>query len=408
MFSLVVRMYQALEQPDVVGNVFEYEGHSTQETVELIRQVAELPQQFGSFQICNVVGNNVEIEFSLGATGEYGRFHKNIEAFIAATPSLAWGKPPKEYYINDINFYSCGNSVPEVVQRIRDVCEFIRLLSLLASDKANDESKSSINRLIFVLAADGKSPAKTLALLPRVNVNLLTKRIPHLNHFRALMSDDRKNQIHVEERRSILRLTIADMIDTFVDDATVFDSLAMRWDEVLIKYRYNVLAFLHQFSFEKVRKEIATAQIEYATKLSTVLGDVAGKLLALPLSFAGLLLLRKASELDEFVIYTLGLAVITVVLWGVLINQWIQAQRLGESFQIVFSQYDDKLPKKLREPIAKAKAALGIQQRVLIGTFFIFVVVATIPIIGVAWYAAIKFDFGPFAFFFSTTPTDLL
>lgn len=406
MFSMVVRMYRALGRPDVVGDVFEYEGHATPETVEQINQVNELPQHFGFFQRRNVIGDQVDIEFSLAATREYGRFHNNVAAFIAATPSLAWGNPPEEYYICDIDFYSYDDKVPEIVQRMRDACEFIRLLAKLASDNASEESKSSVNRLIFVLAADGKSPAKTLALLPRIRENLLAKRIPHLNHLRALMSEDRKNQIHVEERRSIMRLTIADSIDTFGDEANVFDSLIMKWDEVLTKYRYNVLAFLHQFSFEKVRKEIATAQIEYATKLSAVLGDVAGKLLALPLSFAGLLLLRNASALDEFVIYTLGLVVITVVLLGILINQWIQTQRLGDSFQIVFSQYDDKLPTKLHVPIAKAKSALGIQQRVLRWTFIIFAIVATIPLLGAAWYAAIKFGVGPLTFFFSTKTTD--
>lgn len=406
MFSMVVRMYRALERPDVVGNVFEYEGHATRETIEQINQVNELPQHFGFFQRRNIIDNQIDIEFSLAATREYGRFHSNVAAFIAATPSLAWGNPPEEYYICDIDFYSFDYKVPEIIQRMRDACEFIRLLTKLASDNASDESKPSVNRLIFVLTADGKSPAKTLAILPRVRENLLAKRIPHLNHLRALMSEDRKNQIHVEERRSIMRLTIADAIDTFGDQANAFDSLIMKWDEVLTKYRYNVLAFLHQFSFEKVRKEIATSQIEYAMKLSAVLGDVAGKLLALPLSFAGLLLLRNTTTLDEFIIYTLGLVVITIVLLGILINQWIQAQRLGDSFQVVFSQYDDKLPKKLQIPINKAKSSLNTQQRVLRCTFIIFAIVATIPLLGVAWYAATKFGFGPFTFFLYTKTND--
>ena len=106
MFSMVVRMYRALERPDVVGNVFEYEGHATRETVEQINQVNELPQHFGFFQRRNIIDNQIDIEFSLAATREYGRFHSNVAAFIAATPSLAWGNPPEEYYICDIDFYS--------------------------------------------------------------------------------------------------------------------------------------------------------------------------------------------------------------------------------------------------------------------------------------------------------------
>lgn len=385
MFSQVVTLYRALGLPKVNGGVFEYRGEVSPETLAVVIEVNEISDKYGFFKEFGISGNSVEIEYSLPATGDHGRFHDSLEAFIKATPSLSRGLSPKDFYICDMNFYSGDDLIPLPIQRLRDVCEFIHLLSKLASQSVQ-EGEHEKNHLTFILVADGKSPAKTLELAPNVNTAMLGTPLRHLNVLRALLSDAKKNNIHIEERKAIMRLAVAEVIDSAVEKTNIFEALVLKWNDVLLKYRHNVLAFIHQFSFEKIRKEIATAQIDYATKLSGVLGDIAGKFLALPISFAGFLLLRKTTDSGEIVIYSMGFFVITITMIGVLVNQWLQVRRLDESFQMVFSQYDDKLPAKLQIPIAKAKSSLGFQSRVLMATFSVFIVIALIPAVGALYY----------------------
>jgi len=180
-----------------------------------------------------------------------------------------------------------------------------------------------------------------------------------------------------------MRLAIADILNSVVGEVERFQYLVKNWGDVLSKYHHNFLAFIHQYSFEKVRKEIATTEIEHATKLSAVLGDISGKLLALPVSLAAIILLRKANSNEEFAIGFIGLACVSLIFIGILINQWLQVRRLRGSFEVIFSQYDvSKFPLKLSKPISNARRNADIQYFTLVVTFIIFGVLALLPLGG--------------------------
>ena len=214
--------------------------------------------------------------------------------------------------------------------------------------------------------------------------------IPHLNLLRALLSGGIDNKIYIEERRMIMQTAIAETLDSAPEKGNDFLFLVKNWREVLRRYKHNFQAFFHQFSFEKTRKEIATTEIEHATKLSGVLGDIAGKLLALPVSLGGLLLLRKATSIEEFIVLSIGLVVASAIFLGILYNQWLQVCRIRNAFTIVFGQYDKKLdafPKSLRTPIRNAHDSIAHQGKVLKNTFYLFGFFAVLPVFGVAYIA---------------------
>jgi hypothetical protein len=380
MFSKVVELYRALGRPSVSNASFVATGTFPPETIALINEVDQLPDHFGFFSEKDISGGSVDVEFMLPES-EAGRFHATMADFIASTPSLNFGEIPKNFYISDIDYAFGDALIPSVIQSLFDLCRLVRSLSLLASEyKHEDEAKVGENRLFFVLAADGKSPAKTLAITVRLDERLLKFPLPHLKLLEVMVSEGVKNEIHIEERRTIMRLAIADTLAIPDEKPDMFPYLVSHWREVLSKYRHNVLAFVNQYSFEKVRKEIATAEIDHATKLSAVLGDIAGKLLALPISFAAVIALRKASSREEFWVIFVGLVVVSIIFIGILLNQWLQVRRLRGSFDIIFGQYDEAaFPKKLRTPIKTARQNINVQYRILGGTFVVFGVLALLP-----------------------------
>jgi hypothetical protein len=392
MFAKVVQLYRTLGRPSVTHNSFSYEGALTAEQIEFIKEVSQLPGHFGYFQTNRLIGTNYDVEYSLPAS-EHGAFYSSVKEFVDLTPSLNFGSVPKEFYIIDLDYYSGDPSHPEVIVQLQALCRFIKALSELAAEGgAAQPDFSNDNRLLFVLAADGKSPAKTLAVPVRVSFDLLGAKLAHARILELIVSDTKKNGIHMEERRAIMRMAIAEILSPIDDSDSMFKVLVTQWRKVLAKYHHNLLAFINQYSFEKVRKEIATAQVDHATKLSAVLGDIGAKLLALPVSFAAIILLRKASTVEEFWVIFAGMVTVSIIFVALLLNQWIQVERIRNSFDLVFGQYDDNaFPKKLRAPIASAKKNIRHQYVILLGTFIVFGVLAIVPAVAaiVIWRIAV-------------------
>lgn len=381
MFAKIVELYRALNRPPIENESLVFEGICTPEIIHLIEHVAGFANHFGYFEDKIISDEHVTIDFRIPSTEYGGRFHSSVGDFIAATPSLNFGRIPQSYYIVDLDYFSGDDFSPPVMASLFELCRFVRAISLLGAEHTYGVNTAfAENRLFFVLAADGKAPAKTLSIVVHIEERLLQYSLVHLRFLDLLVSEEMKNEIHIDERRMIMRLAVADALSIPDEPTELFGYLVSHWSEVLSKYRHNLLAFVNQYSFEKVRKEIATAEIDHATKLSGVLGDIAGKLLALPVSLAALLLLRKASTSEEFWIIFAGLWVVTIIFVGILWNQWLQVSRLKGSFEIIFGQYDGSaFPKKLRAPIAKARRAIKHQYRVLGCTFGVFGILALIP-----------------------------
>lgn len=387
MFDQVIALYRGLGRPRVEGGRYSFKGKIGDHTRPLLAVLEELPERYGQAELYPAEEGCLDLEFSFPAN-EYGGTHDDIDVFLRNSPSLNVGLIPSAFYILDIDYCSGDPVKPEVLQRLDECCEFIRLLGKLATDPCA-ESADPTQRLVFVLSADGKAPPQTLTLRVKVTPRLLASPIPHLSLLRALVnpSNTDRRSPHIEERRMILQSAIAEVLASAVS-VQAFEFLVLNWSRVLSIYRHNLRAFLCEYSFDKVRKEIASTEIEYATKLSGVLGDVAGKLLGLPIAAGGGVLLVKASGVSEFVIVAVSLITVSVIFLLVIWNQWLQFRRLGDTSSFIFQQYESKLttyPVKLRQPIIQGREMLLRQARFLKRTLFVVGVIAIIPTLFVCW-----------------------
>ena len=84
--------------------------------------------------------------------------------------TLNVGLIPSAFYVFDIDYCSGDPVKPEVLQRLDECCEFIRLLGKLAMDPCAEGAEPT-ERLVFVLSADGKAPSQTLTLRVKVAPN---------------------------------------------------------------------------------------------------------------------------------------------------------------------------------------------------------------------------------------------
>ncbi|MEF9672871.1 hypothetical protein QNM99_13940 [Pseudomonas sp. PCH446] len=72
-------------------------------------------------------------------------------------------------------------------------------------------------------------------------------------------------------------------------------------------------------------------------------GDIAGKMLALPVSLAALVALHNTKSRFEAFILIVGLGIVAVVLLAILHNQRLQVERLLHSFNVIFDDFKGKI-----------------------------------------------------------------
>lgn len=383
MFLTVVQLYRLLGRPSIEDDKILYHGICTPEIKACVAECKILHERYGSLVECEEEAGKIEVEFHLPASN-IGRFHKDFKSFIAATPTLGKGIIPENFYIVKDDWSttdSCSNSNYESVL---SCCELIKGLCGLVT-VVDSQSSSSHHNIFFALPADGNRKPKTFVLETKVDESILGLSLRHVRLVSLLVVATNENKIHPEERKLIFSTAIADVIEQAGDNTHVFSFLLKHWDEVLQKYWLNLQSYIHGFSFDKVRAELAKAELEYGSKLSAVLSDMAGKLLALPVSLAGVVLLNKATDTIEIASISAGILMVALIFWGVLWNQWLNIRRLNGSLDVTFEVFDKKLesyPVNLQKLLRKTRGEINAQRGFLIFTLWFFFLLAFLPTLG--------------------------
>lgn len=380
MFSDMVALYRAIGSPVIKDNVACYEGALTTVIKAALKTCENIQPQFGKIQHYEVVQEDeVEIELRLPAN-EYGCFYTSMED-LARRGALGKGSFPENVYVSNLDWADFDPIEPAPVNELKRVCRLVQLMAALAVGVDKDSNPDAYN-LFFALPPDGVKPPKTFLLPTLIDEKFLGHNLRHLSLLEEILNPKNENKAHLSERKLMIRMAVASVIEKFESEPHHFLVLVREWNEFLTIYKANLQTYVYGFSFEKARRELAQAEIDYATKLSAVLGDIAGKMLALPVSFAGwLVLVDSTSFFQEFVL-VLGLIVVSLVMFSILHNQTIQAKRLLHSFSVVFDEFKGKIktyPLKLQGLLEVTIEQVETQGRTLWRTFILLKVLAILP-----------------------------
>lgn len=392
MFSHVVALYRALGSPAIEEGIIHYEGPPTPEIINALRMCDSLSAAYGKLEHNSEEAGVLDIEFRL-PSNELGQFYSTMGEFVVRNGSLGKGRFPSNVYIVELGWADCDEAEPSAIKSLRRVCRLIELLALLAIGVDKDSSPDGYN-LFFALPPDGAKPPRTFLLPTQVDVKVLEYELNHLSLLEEILNKKNENKAHLSERKLMLRMAVASVIEKFESEPNLFLVIVREWREVLSTYRANLQTYVYSFSFERVRREVAQAEIDYGTKLSGVLGDIAGKMLALPISLAGLVALEKTTSRFEGFILVLGLAVVSVVLLAILQNQMLQVERLLHSFNVIFDDFKGKIktyPPKLQGLLGITISQVEKQGRTLTSTFRLLKLLSLLPIIGALSLALFKY-----------------
>ncbi|KPA89333.1 hypothetical protein PF66_04185 [Pseudomonas asplenii] len=342
MFSHVVALYRSVGTPEIRHGIFSYEGPANAIIRTALSDCSKLTAAYGSLELYRLEGNELEFEFHLPGN-ENGRFYSGLKEFVQRNGALGKGRFPSNVYIHELAWADCDDVTPPPIQALKQVCRLVELLTQLAVGVDRESDPDAYN-LFFALPPDGEKPPRTFLLSTRVGVTLIDHPLSHIGLLEEILHPKNETKAHVSERKLMMCMAVASVIENHQEDGNLLSTIVKEWREVLSTYRVNLQTYVYRFSFDRARRELAQAEVDYGSKLSGVLGDIAGKMLALPVSFAALVPLHAAKSWFEAAVYLIGLCVVTMVLLLVLHNQRLQVERLLHSFNVIFDEFKSKLP----------------------------------------------------------------
>lgn len=403
MFADVIELYRAANRPTILNGEFEYAGLCSEQLKQAITACKKIPAHDGSFSDGPVFSNG-HVEFTwLLANNDQGRFYQNVSQLVENSDSLSAGTQPTNFYLVDSDFVFDSANPPDQLQVAFDLCELVRLLSSLSLGNANlDPHKPQ--RLVFVLPAESSSPPKTIELTTRIEPATLNVGRLDLSLLRDLLSTKSESSLHVNEHRQLFRLAVADALSRAPDPRNAFTYLAENWPAVVQQYGHNADCYVHNFSFEKVRGEIADKELDFSTRLNSVMGDATAKLLALPLSVAGLIAVWNSDRLFEVLLLALGIVLTSLLMGGMIHNQLLLTKRVAHSHDVVFGKLTAKIesyPESVAKALTEANQGFLKQRRFLLRVLWGIRVLAWLPsfaavCIVVARYGVAAIGIAPF------------
>jgi hypothetical protein len=360
----------------------------------------ELPAEYGDYNFYEDA-NKV---FHLDATfpsGENYRFFNEISDFVRYTPSLIEGKFRSGFYIKSIDYSDSDEATSDVVIRLRRATSFLQALRKFSAVSTHSGEIENFGKLFFFRPSDFGSPPRTAVIPLELNEKFADFSMPSFEILNQLSSSKIDAHIHIEERRLILSDAIADVAKDHPQEMPSLEYLARNWRQVLIKYRQNLLAYVSKFTFDVERKKIADSAIEYSTRLASTLNEIAGKLVAAPISAASLFALGKVSGGVEFLAGCVGVFSIFIIYRTLLRNQLRQVSRLQSSYKFILNGFLVKkatFPMFIRNELTKLEEEAEAQSKSIAWTSIVYTVISYMPVAAIVYLIYLKYDIFIFDF----------
>lgn len=287
------------------------------------------------------------------------RFHKDFSEFVEHTPSLGKGEIPTDYYLVAENYYSETDTPTGQVATLAWVCNVIKNLKSLA-DYANSENGHYT--LVFI-QSESKPVELSTALTPAV---LARAKASESDPTRELAGSGENQDPHHRAKLSIFNTTLADFTERQSNPAEAFAYFIANLSSFGRHFHRNFCTYSSGFSFHTARHQVATAELEIASKLSSVLTDIAGKVLSVPVSMIAVVAMIRADGPLEKLLLAIGVIIASILLTGAIKNQLSQLEKVVDASRLtLFSIQGDKeaFPEELRKKTINMAGMLGNDQR---------------------------------------------
>ncbi|EJK2426048.1 hypothetical protein NK619_003756 [Vibrio parahaemolyticus] len=381
MLEAFVKLYRTLASPSLQdGGQLEFDCVLDSQTLTLLRNVKEsgigieeIEQGDDIVSLEEVIadGTSASVLLSIPMSGDYNIF-RDLDDLLDRSVELVSGKITSDFYVCDDNYWhheSEGADTEDVYKNLQRYCELVDSLEKLAS--YHDKKQNSTNHELVFISSDETTSSKSVVLRPYITRELLELAIIDISTITDLTSDESEKQANTNRERAIFKVSIIEFFENISLNHSVnnFNHLIHSWKDFITLYNNNFETYMSGFAFHKAKKEVADVELKVAEQYSKVLGDIAGKLFGLPVSFGALLgfFAEKATIISDTLII-LSIVSATWLMTRLVANQIAQLQRISHAKDISFGSIQGKetqYPQALINEIKSAKDAIDLNAKKL-------------------------------------------
>jgi len=303
------------------------------------------------------------IEFSLRLPQDSANtFHANLWALLERVPQIGRGEMPDEFYLVEEDFFSPEDEPPATVRSLRSIVRLIHGLANLAYYR--DEAEDGYN-LVFLQPQEEAMP-RPVELRTRVSEEMIVQaRFVETQLVDELVHAEAEHDPHYSARVGVFGTALAQFVSGY-PPARAFERLVQDWDAVARVYQQDLATYLSGFAFHKARREVSSAELDLAARLSAVITDIAGKILSVPVSMVAVVAMVRTTGLAERLLLLVGIGVAALLLAGAVRNQQSHLERVAHAKELTLAAVRGRregFPDELREEVERMKDRLDGDER---------------------------------------------
>lgn len=301
-------------------------------------------------------GSEGTVEFSVRPARQgSSTFHENVSALLKQDPKIGQGVAPQNYYLIDEDYCDALDGANDIFCKLNNLCVLIEKLSHLAHyhDK---KTHSNFLRLVFIKPEE-VGVSQPLVIETQVDTEVLEfSSHANLEHLISLCDSSQSQDPHYQGRKGIFGNTITEFVQGRPENEKTFHFLVRNWNEFLATYDKNFAVYTSGFAFHKAKREVAEAEVEISNKLSSVISDITGKLLGIPISLAAVAAIPKSGGVVNSALIVLGVMLASFILSETVENQKRRLKRVVHSKNMVLNSIEGRkevYPEDLKKDVDK-------------------------------------------------------
>lgn len=391
----IIDLYLLSGKPEIQRGKFSGEIGFTDEAISLLKDIRtnmnyclfELQVDGESlFDDDQLPENGSKIEFTISLpTNSSKRFYESIPALLKQASRISKGELPDEFYLIDHDYIHGKTPLLPELAKLTVLCDLIKSLSKLAN---YHDGKANSGPLKLVFLKPGNNSSTALELETKVELQMLDLPSPDISLVQGLCLDSAKTNPHYNAQIGVFSVSFTDFIDKTPSQQSSFFYLIEYWGKFLCLYQQNLSTYLSGFAFHKAKKEVADAELGLAEQFSKVISDITGKLLSIPLSLAGVILIAKTTSTMEGILLEVGLILASILVAGAVENQQHRFLSISGAKDLVFNTFKGKresYPEELKEALQEAVTRLNESETNLRRWLKIFHILSWVPpFVGIA------------------------
>lgn len=318
-----------------------------------------------------IEGKRATVRLALRSLGKvYRSFDEFLEHFEHRT------KRPPLFYIIDEALDSREGDDAGRLEGYNDIISFIDMLAQLSDIPHRIQSG---NDIFF----SGATRREITAYYKANDI----RKLPKITELR----DNLLSDLHHEEKRSIFKSTLLDLVTTESDEGKILSLLLARYEVLHKKYFESYNVYVQQFSINEILEEVEQNNVDLTNKLHTTIVDMNKSMFALPIAF-----IFAATRLEPESFYSINNTIILFCSWlavGIFFLSLSNHKRTLDFVHTEIKQQKEKaskyedLKERLLPPYDKLLSQCNFYKKLRI-SIGIALWVVFITLTGVYWYYA--------------------